>query len=265
MSEGKLIYVDFYKPNFDEYGLSVIDVKHLKAIEIFTDISVQEIVFKMRQLIFEKYGDGLYINAEEFDLLCYLNVSVYFGEDISSMLAYLNEISLPKKADIEDSIIEMNEEVTLFSVDYAENKDIEELKSELKLLGIDWSLYLEGQSAFERGAGNYHQYFMFVLSNFTAGAINGIGKRTWNKLANKFEDYQNPKVSKVNPYTIKNHVSEISGINKHDLRITKISSLGDTELEIGVTSRYKEFIMRYDKESKTFTQYEEKDKSQTMI
>lgn len=265
MYKGKLIYIDFYKPNFGEDDISVIDVKHLKALEIFTYISVQEIVFKLKQLIIEKYSDGLYITAEEFDSICYLNVSVHAGEDISSMCKYLDAISHPNIEDKEDAVIEVNEDLALFSVDYVEDKDIEEFTSHLYSLGFDISPYMEGQSAFERGAGDYRQIITFIFNSFATGIFNSVGEKALDKVVSKFEGLQNPRAGEVNINIIMDFISTRSSVNERDLRIIEISHLNDIEQEVKVTSRYKNFILRYNCRSKSITRYEEKPKSQTMI
>lgn len=266
MENAKLLYVDIYRPIFDEDGVTTIDIKHLKKMDVYTDVSVQDVVFKLRQLIFQKYGDGLYIKAEEFDTICYLNVHVFFGEDISQLIEYLDSISSEKVATEEsDYLMEANEEVTLFSIDYIDSEEIEEFKLLSESLGLNPKIYLEGQSAFERGAGDYHQIVIFVLNALTGGALNKTGSHVMSKLFSRYAEYQNASIKKFNPKVAIEYVSMVSGVNQQNLRLTKISPLNENEQEIVVTNRYKDFVLHYDSESKTFNYFEEKDKSHTMI
>lgn len=266
MDNVKQLYIDLYKTNFSEDGLTITDNKHLSEIDICTDVSVQEVVFKLRQLIFEKYNDGLSIKAEEFDSFCYLNVFVFFGEDVSTLIEYLESISLERVTCIDESSLDRDdEEVTFFSIDYVEPENIKEYELIMKAQGLDSEKYLLGQSAFERGAGDYHQIIVFVLEGIALGALSEFGRRSFKKFVDQFGEYQRPSLVKFNPNVAIDHVTERSRINKQDLRVTRTSPTEDNNIEIKVTSRYKDFILIYEKKLKSITHYEETSKSQTLL
>lgn len=265
MDNAKQLYIDLYKTNFSEDGMTVIENKHLSKIDICTDVDVQEIVFKLRELIFKRYGDGLSIKAEEFDSFCYLNVFVFFGEDISTLLEYFKSISIEKVTCINESSLDKDKEVTFLSVDYVEPEDIIEYELLMKEQGVNPKKYLLGQSAFERGAGDYHQVIIFILEGIALGALTEVGRRSLGKLIDQYGDPQKPSINKYNPNVAIDYVSEISGVNKQHLRIARTLPIDDNTLEIKVTSRYKDFMLTFEKESSMISHYEEKEKNQTLI
>lgn len=69
----------------------------------------------------------------------------------------------------------------------------------------------------------------------------------------------------LNPKIVIDYVVSISGVNRRNLRITKTSPINEKEVQINVSSRYKNFHLNYNKASKSITSYQELDKSQTMI
>lgn len=268
MNEFKMIYIDLYRPMFTNAGLSIKEVKHLKKIDIYTDVSIQEIVFALRQQIFDKYGDGLYIQAEEFDSFCYLNVYIYFGEDISTLIDYLHSISKGIPEAIEKQIYylnEVDEEVSFLSIERADPEEIKDYESTIDSSGFESNRYLVGQSAFERGAGDYHQFFIFIISAIATGALNEIGKRSLDKIKNLSENKERVSIVGFNPKIVIDYVASISGVNNRDLSITKIQPITEKEVQINVSSRYKNFKLKYNNTSKSIISYEEIDKTQTMI
>lgn len=268
MNESKMIYIDLYRPIFIHAGLSIKEVKHLKKIDIYTDISIQEIVFTLRQLIFDKYGDGLYIKAEEFDSFCYLNVHIYFGEDISTIIDYLHSISKDVPEVIEDQryeLDEVDEEVSFLSIEWADPEEIKDYELSIDSRKSESKRYLVGQSAFERGAGDYHHFFIFIIGAIATGALNEIGKRSYEKIINLIENEERASIVEFNPKIVIDYVVSISGVNRRNLRITKISPINKKEVQINVSSRYKNFHLKYNKASKSITSYQELDKTQTMI
>ena len=266
MDNAKQLYIDLYKTNFSEDGMTVIENKHLSKIDICTDVDVQEVVFKLRELIFKRYSDGLSIKAEEFDSFCYLNVFVFFGEDVSTLIEYLESISLDNVTCIDESSLKREDgEVTFLSIDYIDQEDLKEFELLMKAQGLDSEKYLLGQSAYERGAGDYHQIIVFVVEGIALGALSEFGRRSIKKFFDQFGEYQRPSPIKFNPDIAIDYVSERSGFNKQDLRVTRVSPTEDKNIEIKVTSRYKDFLLTYEKKSKSITHYEETSKSQTLI
>ena len=61
------------------------------------------------------------------------------------------------------------------------------------------------------------------------------------------------------------YVTSVSDVNQRDLRITKVSPVNEKEIQINVSSRYKNFNLKYNNTSKSIISYEEIDKTQTMI
>lgn len=268
MNDSKMIYIDLYRPIFIHAGLSIKEVKHLKKIDIYTDISIQEIVFTLRQLIFDKYGDGLYIKAEEFDSFCYLNVQIYFGEDISTLIDYLHSISKGIPEVIEEQtyyLNEVDEEVSFLSIEWADPEEIKDYESTIDSSEFESNRYLVGQSAFERGAGDYHQFFIFIIGAIATGALNEFGKHSFKKIINLSENKERASIVEFNPKIVIDYVTSVSDVNQRDLRITKVSPVNEKEIQINVSSRYKNFNLKYNNTSKSIISYEEIDKTQTMI
>lgn len=268
MNKFKNIYIDLYRPIFTNTGLLIKEVKHLKQMNVYTEVSTQKIVFTLRQLIFDKYGDGLYIKAEEFDSFCYLNVHIYFGEDISTIIDYLQSISKDVPEVIEDQryeLDEIDEEVSFLSIEWADPEEIKDYELSIDSSKSESKRYLVGQSAFERGAGDYHQFFIFIIGAIATGALNEIGRRSYEKIINLIENEERASIVEFNPKIVIDYVVSISGVNRRNLRITKTSPINEKEAQIIVSSRYKNFHLNYNKASKSITSYQELDKSQTMI
>ncbi|MBG9978874.1 hypothetical protein [Ruoffia tabacinasalis] len=268
MNKFKNIYIDLYRPIFTNTGLSIKEVKHLKKVDIYTEVSIQKIVFTLRQLIFDKYGDGLYIIAEEFDSFCYLNVHIYFGEDISTLIDYLHFISKDVPEVIEDQTNELDEtdeEVSFLSFEWAAPEEIKDYELTINSSKSESKRYLVGQSAFERGAGDYHQFFIFIIGAIATGALSEIGKCSYENIINLIKNEERVSVVEFNPKIVIDYVVSISGVNRRNLRITKISPINNKEVQINVSSRYKNFCLEYNKTSKSITSYQESDKTQTMI
>lgn len=268
MSELKMVYIDLYMPIFTNDGVTIREVKHLKKLDIYTDINVQEIVFTLRELIFKRYGDGLHIKAEEFDSFTYLNVYIYFGEDVSTLIDYLDSISKDIPEVVKKEIHNLNEvdqEVSFLSIGWADSEEIKEYELTINSSGFELNNYLVGQSAFERGAGDYHQFFILIISALATGALNEIGKRSLDNIMSMFENKERTSIVEFNPKIVIDYVSSTSGVNSRDLRITRISPIDEKSIQISVSSRYKKFNLKYDNTSKSIISYEEIDKNKTMI
>lgn len=252
----KNVYVDFYHSLFENDGVSIDELVHLNSMDIITETDIGNVVEQLKQLIFKPYGDGLYIQAEEFKDLCYLNVIIMFGEDYSSLAEYLDSINSTAKVEVNK-----DDHSNFLSVDYffsqEETKDLREL---LEKSGIESEVYFIERKAFDRGAGDYHEN---VILSFLKGSAAAMGSRITNHLMGKFGEY-NPRLTSFNTEHILSHISKETGINKQDLRVTKIEDIPDNKIEIQITNRYKKIKVVYDKPTRLIN-YEVLAKTRTMI
>src|SRR5699024_7991960 len=146
----KKVYIDIYHPIEDNDGFPTKDVTHLKALDIQTNINIDEVINKLTELILESYGDGLFIEAEEFEEFCYINVYLMFGTEHKFIIDYLSSINIQE---IEHTSQTKNSESIFLSVDYLfDENDRNTLIKELNDLGIDAKIYLINRKRFERGA-----------------------------------------------------------------------------------------------------------------
>lgn len=261
----KVLYIDLYHPVFLDDLITTTDVLHLHSMDICTDVAIDKIVEKIHFLIFERYGDGLYIQAEEYETICYLNVFVMFGEDISSIVNYINSINNPEKLYLKDKASQSassSNRNTFVSIDFfSDQQEIDEVKLYLDALGLENELYLTERKAFQRGAGDYHEN---IILSLITGSAQAIGNRLTNYLIDKCEHYQSPRISTINTDKIITYLSEQTGINKQDLHINRLNNISENEIEVIIINRYKTFTAQFNRKTNTIN-YEEKSKTQTMI
>lgn len=258
--DSKIVYVDIYYSLFEEDGMNIRELLHLDSIDIRTNVDIGEVISDLKQLIFKKYGDGLYIKAEEFEEICYLNIIIMFGKEYEFLVEYLDTINDPN-----DKLVDhlSNEDHRYFvSVDYFFNqRETEELKKILDELGVESKVYFIERQAFERGAGDYHEN---VILSFLSGSVEAIGNRLTHILMDRLSRHQNPRIVKFNIDKVITYISEETGINKQDLHVSKIEHNQNSITEIEIINRYKKIKVQYDQNTKAIS-YEIDDKTQTMI
>jgi len=267
----KKVYIDIYHPVADDEGFPTKDVIHLTAIDINTDIKIGKVVDKLTELTLEYYNDGLYIEAEEFEQTCYLNIFLMFGKEYKFLVEYLYSINIEQ---IKTASQIKNQKDLFLSVDYLfDENDTEDLVRELNDFGVEVKIHLINRKAFERGAGDYHELIMMSIQSGLVGAAGALGKRLMDKLIDKYDDYQSPRIHKVNTEKVLEFISNEVSINKRDLEIYSVKDLekdykeegtDSDKVEIMITSRYKRVKVIYEKSTK-FINYEVIDKTQTMI
>lgn len=267
----KKVYIDIYHPVADEEGFPTKNIIHLTAMDINTNIYIGKVVDKLTELILEYYGDGLYIEAEEFEQTCYINVFIMFGKEYKFLVEYIDSINI-EQAKTAQKV--KSQEDTFLSVDYLfDEKDIENLVKELNDLGIEVKIHLINRKAFERGAGDYHELSMMSIQSGLVGVTGALGKRLMNKLMDMYDDHQSPRINKVNNEKILEFISNEVGINKGDLNIYSVKDIEEADkdegkeadkIEIIITSRYKSIKVIYEKNSKNIN-YEVRNKTQAMI
>lgn len=267
----KKVYIDIYHPLEDNKGFPTKNVIHLKAIDIQTDINIDEVVSKLTELILEYYGDGLRVEAEEFEEFCYINVFLMFGKEYKFLVDYLYSINLKES---ENTSQIKNIENIFLSIDYFfDENDRNTLIKELNDLVIEAEFYLINRKRFERGAGDYHELIMLAIKSSISGAGTALGKILMDKLVDIYDDYQNPRIHKVNTEKVLEFISREVDINKADLKIYSVKNLKEPfnekgkkaeKMEILITSRYKNIQVICEKNSK-ITSYEVENKTQTMI
>lgn len=244
---------------FEDDGVTTKELVHLNSMDINTDIDIGNVVERLRFLIFKQHGDGLYIQAEEFGNLCYLNIIIMFGEDYNLLAEYLDSIHRSEEVKVDKTTIPNQE--NFLSVDYFFNQEeTKDLRRFFKNSGIESNVYFIERKAFERGAGDYHEN---VILSFLAGSAEAIGNRVTNLLMDKFSS-NNPRLTNFNTDNILSYISEETGINKQDLHLTKIENISESQIEINITNRYKSIKVLYNKADKSIN-YEVMDKTQTMI
>ncbi|KKI85095.1 hypothetical protein [Shouchella clausii] len=121
MNSLKMVYVDIYHTKFEDDGIMPKELIHLHAMDVYTNISVAEIIEQLRLCIYHRYGDGLFIKAEEFQTECFLTVEIFFGDDYSSLTDYLSSINLPHK--IPKQISKLTNNDVALSVDFMANQE----------------------------------------------------------------------------------------------------------------------------------------------
>lgn len=260
MSEAQ-IFIDIYKPVWDdETQLFYSDVDHLEKIDLITEIDLNSIVENLKKHL---GGDGFSIEVEEFKTQTYINILIYFNQDTQGLIKYLKTIeSANVKSNFDGGLIEDKDEI-LLSVDGLFNQeDIDELLLLLKSEGIEAEIKLRKRSAFERGAGDYHEDIILAL-------ISGAGKAIADKvmdivLARK--ERRDTRFNTINSKKIKEYISEETGININDLGVSYIGTVDENPklTEIKLTSRYKHITAYYNKETRGLN-YEVIHKTQTMI
>lgn len=267
----KKVYIDIYHPVADDEGFPTKDVIHLTAIDINTNIKIGKVVDKLTELTLEYYHDGLYIEAEEFEQSCYINIFIMFGKEYKFLVEYLYSIDIEQ---IESASKIKNKEDIFLSIDYLfDQKDTDVLVRELNDFGVEVKIHLINRKAFERGAGDYHELIMMSIQSGLIGAAGALGKRLIDKLIDKYDDYQSPRIHKVNTKEILEFISNEVSINKRDLEIYSVKDLekdykeegkNSDKVEIIITSRYKRVKVIYEISTKNIN-YEVIDKTQTMI
>lgn len=260
----KHVFIDIYKPVWDdETQLFYSNVDHLEKLDLITETDLDSIVENLKNYL---GGDGFSILVEEFKTQTYINVLIYFNQDTQEVIKYLKTIESENvKNELNGGLIEGKDDKDeiLLSVDGLFNQeDIDELLSLLRSEGIEVEIKLRKRSAFERGAGDYHEDVVLAL-------ISGAGKAIADKvmdivLARK--ERRDTRFNTVNSKKIKEYLSEETGININDLGVTYIGTVdGNPNMtEIKLTSRYKNIIAYYNKETLELN-YEVIHKTQTMI
>lgn len=155
MINNREIHIDIYHSISDEYGLTYIENKLLYSSTIKSDIKMDDLVRKIRELIFEYYGDGLYITAEDFDDVGYININLLFGEDYFFLTEYFDSINNNEQILLAESkSIESNVFINVENI--FDDSDYEKLKKIFKEYGVEAEVYSKQISTFERGAGDFH-------------------------------------------------------------------------------------------------------------
>lgn len=259
MSSEKVLYIDIYHPTSEDEGLTFSNYDHLHKMDVKTSSDIGEIIVKLKQKIFKHYGDGLFIQAEEFKGFCYLNILVLFGSEYNFLVDYIESISEPYNGPLPET-----ESIgdTVLSIDYIYNQEeTVELQNELARFGVKSEVYFIKRKAFERGAGDYHEN---IILSLISGAVHAIGTKITEHLMKKFDIHQNPQVYDISSKKILSYISEETGISKQHLYITERRNMEKDKIEFNITNRYKIIEVRYDKISQKID-YRIKDKTQTMI
>jgi len=155
MINNREIHIDIYHSISDKYGLTYIENKLLYSSTINSDINMDDLVRKIIKLIFDYYGDGLYIIAEDFDDVGYINIYLLFGEDYFFLTEYFDSINnngqIPP---VESKSIKSNGFIHIENI--FDDSDYEKLERIFKEYGVEAELYSKQISAFEKGAGDFH-------------------------------------------------------------------------------------------------------------
>lgn len=258
----KFLFVDIYQPILEEDLVSYKDVIHLERLDIVVDEDMNRLVDKLK----EHLGwDGFYFRIEEFQNRCYINIFIFFEQDIKDLLDYLMSINIEdEEVKGEPSSVEKSEEVVLFSVDYLfSQKDLDELLSFFEEEDIKIEVTVRERSAFERGAEDYHENIVIA---FVTGVGQAVGEKIMSVLFSRYDEVHSPRFNEVKSKEVIRYTSEETGINIHDLNIvsTKTSQEDDRITEIKLTSRYKDISVSYNKATKDIS-YEVFSKFQTGI
>lgn len=243
-------------------GMIVQEFNHLYDMSIVTTEELDEIVNQIKSLIFDYYNDGLYIRAEEFEDICYLNIILLFGEEYEFLLPYLNDLHIDSSINGEkaDELMEPTE--AFLSIDYADQSDIKKLQEILKGNGIATEVYYTETNAFERGAGDYHENFLLAI---LTGAGEKIGEEIISIISEKFRPFQRVGVNSINKEELIAYISQQTDINKRDLHMKNVKKIENEEMvEVLIVNRYKEIKVTCTMDLKTIN-YEIKNKTETMI
>jgi len=259
MSSEKVIYIDIYHPISEGDGLTFNNFNHLHKMNVKTSTDIGEIVEQLKLEIFKHYGDGLFIQAEEFKDFCYLNILILFGSEYDFLVDYIKSISEPFDGPPPEA--EATRDIAL-SVDYIySQKETTVLQNDLERFGVKSEVYFIKRKAFERGAGDYHEN---IILSLLSGAVHAVGTKITEHLIKKFDIHQNPQVYNISSEKILSYVSQETGIPKQHLSITERRNIENNKIEFNVINRYKVINVKYDKNSREID-YSIKDKNQTMI
>ncbi|WP_214835080.1 hypothetical protein [Exiguobacterium sp. E4787] len=251
----KQIYIDFYKPIWDEVQMHYNEVQHMKDLEVITDIDLDTILESLKKYL---GGDGFYITIEEFDSICFINVVTYFHQDIKELEEYVTTLSkdtlITKENEIEHAIY--------LSVDsISDQEDIDRLVTLLKEEGIEIEFELRRKSAFERGAGDFHEdLILSVLSAITGKLTEAV----FDKVQNKFSARRNLRLHTIDIERLKEYVTHKTSINVNDLKVRSIKTLEAGLTEVILTSRYKDVVVTADQSYKHID-FNVVQKTQTLI
>ena len=258
----KILFVDIYQPILGEDHVSYIDAIHLEELDIVTEENINCLVNKLKELL---GGDGFYFRIEEFQTRCYINIFTFFEQDTKNLLNYLASINIEDDlAEYESLDLKEREEEILFSVNWLfDQQDLNELLSFFEKENIEIEVTLRERSAFERGAGDYHENIVIA---FVSGLGQAVGEKITSILFKRYDEMHSPRFNEVKSKEVIQYISEETGINIHDLNVASIRDLQEDNsiTEIKLTSRYKNISVFYNKITKDMN-YEVFAKSQTMI
>lgn len=251
----KQIYIDFYKPIWDEVQMHYKEVQHIKGLEVVTDIDFNTILENLKKYL---GGDGFYITIEEFDTVCFINVVTYFHQDIKELEEYIATLSKGTLITKEDKIAR----AIYLSVDSVSGQeDIDRLVKLLNEEEIEIEFELRRKSSFERGAGDFHEDLIFSVFSAVTGKLT---EAVIDKVQNKFSARRNLRLHTIDIERLKEYVAHKTSINVNDLKVRSIKTLEDGLTEVILTSRYKDVVVTVDKSYKKVA-FDVVQKTQTLI
>lgn len=258
----KLLFIDIYQPVLGEDNVAYVDVIHLEELNIVTAENINSLVNKLKELL---GGDGFYFRIEEFETRCYINIFTFFEQDTSILLDYFASINTENDLAEYESINfnESNEEVLLSVDGLFDQRDLDELLSYFEKEDIGVKVSLRERSAFERGAGDYHENIVIA---FVTGLGQAVGEKILSVISKRYNELHSPRINKVKSKDIIQYISEETGINIHDLNVASTKKLQEDNniTHIELTSRYKNISVFYNETTNNIN-YEVFSKSQTMI
>lgn len=143
----------------------------------------------------------------------------------------------------------------------SDQEDIDRLVTLLKEEGIEIEFELRRKSAFERGAGDFHEdLILSVLSAITGKLTEAV----FDKVQNKFSARRNLRLHTIDIERLKEYVTHKTSINVNDLKVRSIKTLEAGLTEVILTSRYKDVVVTADQSYKHID-FNVVQKTQTLI
>ncbi|PKH11727.1 hypothetical protein [Planomicrobium sp. MB-3u-38] len=275
----KKIYVDIYHQYWDVEEMKPVETVLINSNDYNSSVYNSFLEEELHNMLSTVKGDGYFIKIERTPKEEYINIVLVATKEDEMSSEYIHEffenISKGREPSLEKNF-NNNKEVPLYngaeesgskvqiyiSLEFFDEEEVEELARLFNSKNFEAQLISNETVIYEKGASSV--YFNFILEVSTLiGGISGIYALIQAYKNKSGQSHKNINAGQIDWESIKEQVSQFTGINTSDLRGTRFE-INEPFIEVVLSNRYKEVIVLCDENFKVIKLHTV-NKSQTVI
>lgn len=210
--------IDIYKQVWDDIGLEPKEDVHLKTLSYRLDKTLDEFSKEIHKILGYGLSDGYSVDLNEFEDIIFVRIEIFDRDTYSFITSYLesngDEIDYPS--------IPVKKSNALIQIHRFDERLSQELINELYIEFGQQIKITHSERIFEKGASDWSLDLLLWIGSIPASIIaNYIYDFFKREKSYSFND-----LNIIDDYNIENVLdiaSNISGVNKNDLRIIKFN------------------------------------------